>query len=96
MDPVTSKEVIREWGTSKALGIIASALNSFLCDSIFDAVWSLGAERPCFTGRYLSGRLLCYEKLINLRPLIVTASASSLPRALTVSAGVIESCIRGR
>lgn len=96
MDPVTSKEVIREWGTSKALGIIGHALNSLLCDNIFDAVWSLGAERPGFTGRYLSGRLLCYEKLRYLRPLIVTASASSLPRALTVSAGVIERCIRGR
>ena len=95
MDPATSKNVINEWGTSRALGIIACALKYLLCDSTFNTVWDLGAIKPGLTGRCLAGRLVRYEKLRNLRPLIFAASAASFPRALTVAAGVVERYIWG-
>ena len=94
MEPVTSKKIIREWGTSRALGIISYALKHMLCDSSFDVVWTLGARKPGLTGRYLARRLVCYDKLRSLRPLLFIASAESLQRSFTVTAGMVERYIR--
>ncbi len=90
MDPLTARNITSEWGTSRALGIIAHGLKEILYDSTFDMVWDFGACRPGLLGLYIARNLLCYDTPRNLRPLLYVASAESLSSAFAVSAGMVK------
>ena len=94
IDPAHTKIIMTEWGTSKALGIISSALKALLDDSDFDVVWDLGALRPGLIGSFVAKRVVCYHNLRMLRPLIFMSSADTLHRTFSVTGGVIERSIR--
>ena len=93
-DTVSSRKVICEWRTSHAIGIIAESLNILLRDSKFDSVFESGACRPGMAGRYVAKRLVCYEKLRLMRPLLFVTCSESFKRTIAVTAGIAERYIR--
>jgi len=93
MDPAAAARITNEWGTAKALGMVGSALRDLLDDPAFDRFREMGAAGAGVLGGYAARRLVCYERLRNLRPLIFAASADSAPRTLAVLAGMCRRAV---
>jgi len=93
MEPAAAARIAEEWGTSKALGMVGSALRDILNDPVFGRFGETDATGGGMLGRYVSRRLLCYERLKTLRPLIFAASAGTAPRTLSVLAGMVRRAV---
>lgn len=88
-DPGRTALVLEEWGTARALGFIAGGLDFCLHADYLEKVLAYGAVKPDIFSVYLAKRLLCFNRLRKLRPLIFAASADSTRRLFDVIAGSI-------
>ena len=87
-DAAALRDAIEEWNVSCALGIAAAAIASATGDARFEAVYGSGAARPGPLGRFMAERLLGYDGLRGMRPLLWTACARSLKDMCAVAAGM--------
>ncbi|MCE5251656.1 nucleotidyltransferase family protein [bacterium] len=93
-DPGLMKFVTGEWGISKALGIIAEALDYHLRTTYLEQVLACGAVKPDMMGRYVAKRLLRYDRLRSLRPVIFFAVASPPFGMMRVLAGSVQRVVQ--
>ncbi len=96
MEQPCLENAIREWGVSAVLGITAHALASVLPWRSFQALYTAGAYKPGFTGRFVAERLFGYSRLYAMRPLCALAFAAPPSRAISVALGIGERMFRGR
>ncbi len=94
VDPERLVMVIDEWGVSTALGIVAEGVDYYLQTNCFEYVLAFGAVKPGMLGQYIAKRLLCYDRLRLLRPLIFAAVAGSPLHLMSVTAGSIQRLVQ--
>ncbi len=84
----TEQDIIRQWGTGRALGVAACALDGLLPDGYGERAGAAGARSPSITGRFLADRLVSYERLRTLRPLLFLAAADGIGASSAVIRGL--------
>jgi hypothetical protein len=95
MDAGVFRAVIAEWNAASALGIAVWALVSATGDAGYEAAYGFGAYRPGFPGRFLAERLLRYDELRGMRPLLWIACAKSPGEVCAVTAGMFRRLMAG-
>ena len=94
VDPEVMSQVIVEWGVSHALGIVAEALDYCLHNACIEQLMAFGAIRPGVAGRYMAKRLLCYDRLRSLRPVLYAAAAGTPLRTIHMFGGAARRIVQ--
>ena len=100
MDERTDADILRgvitEWNESSALGITVEALVRATDDTRYEAACEYGARHPGLLGRFMADRLLRYDDLRGMRPLLWIACAQSPKEVFAVTAGMLRYLMAGR
>ena len=82
--------VVDEWGIAPALGFVAAGLHKSLRGGFPGTVEVFMSENQSLLGRFVSNRMLYYNRLRVLRPLIFAAAATSPIHLLSITSGIIQ------
>ena len=89
VDPGKMVLVVEEWGVAKVLGIVAEGLDYYFHTDNLKKALVYSAMKPGILGSYIAKRLICYNRLRTLRPLIFAASAGTSRRLWGVMTGAL-------
>jgi hypothetical protein len=86
-------ETIGEWNASSPLGIAAEALRSLTGEIGYESLFDEGARRSGFAGRFIADRILGYDGLRGMRPLLWIACARTMTERIQVIRGMIGKAV---
>ena len=86
--------VINEWALAPALAFVAAGLYKSLRGGFPGTVEAFTPENQSFLGNFISNRILYYNRLRILRPLVFTAAAVSPLHFLGITSGIIQRAVQ--
>jgi hypothetical protein len=95
MDIPRLRIVMKEWGVSRALGMVAEGLELLMDDLPVNILYDAGARKPGFPGKIIAERIVDYRGMYSLRSLSAVACAESPKQVLAVMRGIVEKCVTG-